>query len=296
MSELGVPDDADNTSNVTEEGGHCTAENFTDGFGMLAQGILAFLAFSFLVLKRLREPKDERRPWKIWFFDTSKQAVGTGLIHVINTLLSIVSLQGDACTWYIIYFLLDSTAGLFFIYVQVRIAQVIVTRSGCKSLRFGEYGDPPQYDAWIGQCGVFIIIVIVEKILITLLTLIPFWTEVAEVLLSPIHNPRAELTLVMLVIPFIVNTIMFWVVDNFLMGKRSKVKGHSKDGGMPKGRDRKQRVHYYRSVPAKSSDGSESEVLLSPDEEDTKPSNGSVVVRDSNVDRPTVKRIGDAYL
>lgn len=81
-------------------------------------------------------------------------------------------------TRYVIYFLLDSTAGLLFIYLQVRIAQRIFIRCACKALMFGEYGDPPKWDAWIGQCGVFIIIVIIEKIGITLLTFIPFWTKV----------------------------------------------------------------------------------------------------------------------
>nr|XP_054751428.1 store-operated calcium entry regulator STIMATE-like [Lytechinus pictus] len=275
---------------------HCKPENFTDRFGMLEQGILAFLAFSFLIIKRLREPKGERRPWKIWFFDTSKQALGAGLIHVINILLSMISLRGDACTWYVIYFLLDSTAGLLFIYLQVRIAQKIVIRCACKSLMFGEYGDPPKYDAWIGQCGVFIIIVIIEKIGITLLTTIPFWTKVADVLLSPIHSPKVELTLVMLVIPFIVNTIMFWVVDNFLMGKRSKLKGYGKEGHGSNGKDRRPRVHYYRSVPAKSSDGSESEVLVSCDDDDTRSSNGSLLVRDSEEERSSMKRIKENYL
>lgn len=89
---------------------------------------------------------------------------------------------------------------------------------------------------------------------------------------------------------------MFWVIDNLLMGKRSKLKGHDKESRGLNGKDRKQRVHYYRSVPGKSSDGSESEVLVSCDDDDTKASNGSLLVRDPEEERLSVKRIKENYL
>ena len=46
--------------------------------------MLGLLAFSTLVLKRLREPLDSRRSWLIWAADSSKQGIAALLIHFIN--------------------------------------------------------------------------------------------------------------------------------------------------------------------------------------------------------------------
>lgn len=44
-----------------------------------------------------------------------------------------------------------------------------------------------------------------------------FWDSVKDLVLSPFSNAVIELTLFMLVIPFFVNLLIFWVTDNFLM-------------------------------------------------------------------------------
>ncbi|XP_022104892.1 store-operated calcium entry regulator STIMATE-like [Acanthaster planci] len=246
-----------NITEYTEE--HCSQGSLTDGFGMIIQGILAVLAFSSLILKRLREPKEDRRSWTIWFYDTSKQALGAGVIHIANVLLSAELSPEDPCKWYIVYFLLDSTFGLFVIYISVKISQCITKLCNCKTLYFGEYGDPPACEAWVGQCGLFVLIVVLEKVAITFFARLTFWSEVAKTLLSPIHNPKVEVVIVMLLVPFILNAIMFWVVDNFLMRKRRKVKADVDNG----------KVRYFKLKPKVKNDslGPELEVLLSQEEE-----------------------------
>ncbi|NWH50334.1 STIMA regulator, partial [Spizaetus tyrannus] len=47
--------------------------------------------------KRFREPKHERRPWRIWFLDTSKQAIGMLFIHFANVYLSDLT-EEDPCS------------------------------------------------------------------------------------------------------------------------------------------------------------------------------------------------------
>ncbi|XP_057710740.1 transmembrane protein 110, like isoform X1 [Corythoichthys intestinalis] len=49
-------------------------------------------------------------------------------------------------------------------------------------------------------------------------------SQLQEVLLSYIANPQLELVLVMLIVPFIVNSIMFWVVDSLTMRKLKSTK------------------------------------------------------------------------
>lgn len=233
--------------------------NMNDQFGWIIQGILAFVAFSTLILKRYREPPNERREVIIWFYDTSKQAVGAVVIHFANVLLSTL-FRGDPCTWYLINFLLDSTLGLLIIYFFLKLILLIVRLFGWQSLRFGEYGTPPKCSAWMGQCGLYLIVVVLEKVSIALLVHLPFWQKVREFILKPIEgHPKVELAVVMLIVPFIINAIMFWVVDNFLMLHKKKRSLKPKD-------DSSIKVKYQKTTDMTHSE--EAAVLLEDELED----------------------------
>ncbi|XP_013790723.1 store-operated calcium entry regulator STIMATE-like [Limulus polyphemus] len=231
---------------------HCTHGALTDSFGWFVQGILAGLAFTCLILKRFCEPTKQRRPWIIWFYDTSKQGLGALVIHFANVFLA-EFFHGDPCTWYIVSFLLDSSVGLFIIYVGIRLTQYFARKNSCNKIVFGEYGIPPQINAWLAQCGMYVVIVLVEKLLITLLIQLHFWESVREFIMSPIRNPKVEVAIVVLIIPFIVNVIMFWVTDNFLMHKHGRWKTEENP-------TTKLKVHYQ---PMDNQENSEVEILLS---------------------------------
>ncbi|KAK6175916.1 hypothetical protein SNE40_014291 [Patella caerulea] len=80
---------------------HCGSGSLLGPLSLFVQGLLAFVAFTSLIVKRYCEPKHSRRPWKIWFFDTSKQALGAAVIHFANIFLA-DKYQGDhndPCTW-----------------------------------------------------------------------------------------------------------------------------------------------------------------------------------------------------
>ncbi|XP_053321402.1 store-operated calcium entry regulator STIMATE-like [Spea bombifrons] len=200
----------------------CDNGALMDRFGVLIQAVLAVVAFSTLMLKRFKEPKDQRRPWRIWFYDTSKQAIGALFIHFTNVFLSDLT-EEDPCSLYLMNFLLDATLGMLVIWISVKIVTTIVEQRQYTILIFGEYGDPPQAAAWLGQCGLYLLIMVVEKTIISLVLLIPGWTKLQESLLDYIPDPQLELVLVMLVVPFIVNAIMFWVVDSLIMRKYKRV-------------------------------------------------------------------------
>ncbi|XP_072505763.1 store-operated calcium entry regulator STIMATE isoform X1 [Notamacropus eugenii] len=211
-------------------------------------------------VKRFREPKHERRPWRIWFLDTSKQAIGMLFIHFANVYLSDLT-EEDPCSLYLINFLLDATLGMLLIYAGVRAVGVLVEWQQWESLRFGEYGDPLQCGAWVGQCALYIVIMMFEKTVIIIVLLIPQWKKVA--LLNPIENPQLELAIVMLIVPFFVNALMFWVVDNFLMKKgKTKAKLEEKEASLDSRNGSK--VRYRRAA---SHEESESEILMSADDE-----------------------------
>lgn len=166
------------------------------------------ITFRFFPGKRFCEPKSERRSWLIWFYDTSKQGMGALVIHLANVYLAGM-FQGDPCTWYIINFLLDSSVGLFIIYIGIRLSQHLAKTRHWEAINFGEYGKPPSVNAWMAQCGLYIGLMVVVKICITLLIQFDFWDQVRDFILSPINNPKMELAFVMLIIPFFVNVSLF---------------------------------------------------------------------------------------
>lgn len=213
-----------NMTDINKASPHgCDNGALTDRFGVLIQGLLGIIAFSTLMLKRFREPAGVRRPWRIWFYDTSKQAIGSLFIHFANVLLSTLT-KDDPCSLYLMNFLLDATLGMLVIWMALKLVSRLVEYKQWTLLTLGEYGDPPQATAWLGQCGIYLLIMVLEKGVVSLVLLIPGWSELQEVLLDYIANPQLELVLVMLIVPFIVNAIMFWVVDSLMMGKFKTMK------------------------------------------------------------------------
>lgn len=67
---------------------------------------------------------------------------------------------------------------------------------------------------------------VIVKLLTTLIIQMDYWNEVKNLILSPFKNPKLELIVVMLIIPFFVNVLLFWVTDNFLMRNKKSYLGH----------------------------------------------------------------------
>uniref|UniRef100_A0AAR2JSU2 STIM activating enhance n=1 Tax=Pygocentrus nattereri TaxID=42514 RepID=A0AAR2JSU2_PYGNA len=237
----------------------CANGDLMDSFGIFLQGLLGVVAFSTLMcLLPLTDPDHHSTSPR--FLDTSKQAIGMLFIHFANVYLSDLT-EEDPCSLYLINFLLDATLGMLVIYGGIRAVSAVVEWRQWESLRFGEYGEPVQCTAWAGQCALYILIMMFEKVVIILVLLIPQWKKLA--MLNPITNPHLELAIVMLIVPFFVNALMFWVVDNFLMKKgRTKAKLEEREVGDDSRGSSK--VRYRRAL---SHDDSESEILFSADDE-----------------------------
>uniref|UniRef100_A0A8C3T927 Transmembrane protein 110 n=1 Tax=Chelydra serpentina TaxID=8475 RepID=A0A8C3T927_CHESE len=196
----------------------CNSGALLGRLGVLVQALLATAAFSTLMLKRFQEPKEERRPWRIWFYDTSKQGIGALFIHFANVFLSGHTAE-DPCSLYLMNFILDATLGMLLIWFGVKVVSWVVEHRTYTCLVFGEYGDPPQAAAWIGQCILYLLIMVFEKTVVSLALFIPGWTKLQEILLDYIPDPQLELILVMFIVPFTVNAVMFWAVDSLIMRK-----------------------------------------------------------------------------
>ena len=214
MVELLQNNDTNHSSNILLDG-QC---NLVGVFGLSMQAIIGIVAFSTLILKRFKEPRRERRPWRIWLADTAKQALGMMMLHFLNIGLSALleSKHEDQCVWYLTNFMLDSTFGLFFIYLFLLISKKIISKLKFDPLVSGEYGHPFKFHFWLGQLGVYLLVLLAVKVVMFLFALLPFWLVLGNAILF-FDNPFARTAVVMLVIPFVVNVIMFWIVDSVLM-------------------------------------------------------------------------------
>lgn len=251
---------------------HCSKDALTDFFGWFLQGILATLAFTCLIGKRFCEPLYNRRSWETWWYDTSKQGIGALVIHMTNVYLAPL-FQGDPCTWYIINFLLDSTIGLFIIYIGIKTCQYLARKKKWDAINFGEYGAPKS---WLYQTWIYVGLMAIVKLITTLFIQLDIWDNVKNFVLSPFKDPRIELAVVMLVIPFFVNILIFWVTDNFLMRHTRKKRNTGSAHSHGREHSLLQKVKYKMIQKTKPND-SESDTLLSGDEDilNFKPTNNA---------------------
>jgi len=66
-------------------------------------------------------------------------------------------------------------------------------------------GKPPSVNAWLAQCCLYVLLMVIVKICITVLIQFDFWDDVRDFILSPVTNPKVEVVVVMLIIPFFIN-------------------------------------------------------------------------------------------
>lgn len=213
-------------------------------FGWWLQAVLGAVCFISLVGKRFTDKV--RRPWRVWFFDTSKQACAAGLMHFGNIFLAMafgefLDNSSDPCNWYWINLTLDDTLGVLVIFILLRLLQCTY-RLRCVNRPHlalsGEYGDPPDLRIFVRQLLDFQGIVVVEKLLLVFLV-VSFTDEVTSitnVLLGWLDSyPKIKLILVMVASPLVMNVFALWVADSFLQGGSRKPllpDPASCDGGM----------------------------------------------------------------
>lgn len=168
---------------------------------------------------------------RIWALDVSKQGISSLLVHFINLFFAVLlskQNENDACVWYLINILLDCTIGVVFEWILVRLLEIFARKyeidtliSGCYyTRRTFEYDDYHiNYWIWFIQCFMWCLISSLMKVLMYLISIVftQRLQEFGNYLLEDLsYYPRAELIVVMVVVPFILNCFQFWMVDNFL--------------------------------------------------------------------------------
>jgi len=200
-------------------------------FGALLQGAL-FLGVCGTLLWKKHFDKPPRS-WPCFLADSSKQIVGAGWIHILN-ILSAMKLQrhlevGDECAWYWINIVVDCTVGVVVEYVSLEaylsVLSVALKEDAVEEFQGGHYYERDvsgnlvfHWRRYFKQLGLWILVVSQMKSCVVVLMLMFHATllKVAESALDLFQDEKSKLLMVMVITPFFMNALQFWLVDNFL--------------------------------------------------------------------------------
>lgn len=181
---------------------------------------MGVLVISSLLFKRQGEKP--KRPWRIWLFDVSKQIVGQMFVHGVNVFVSAVGStrsSGNACVYYFLNILLDTTLGVYAIYITLFFLTWYFTEKlKLKGLRSGQYGSPPSLNYWVRQLAIYVVSLTSMKLFV--IAVVAFWdalSDIAAWLLSWLGNgDTAQVIFTMGLFPIFMNIIQFWVIDSII--------------------------------------------------------------------------------
>ncbi|VEU22396.1 DEKNAAC103710 [Brettanomyces naardenensis] len=218
-------------------------------FSLIIQGCLGLLALSSLVFKRYHEYPN-RRPWRVWFYDVSKQVFGALGVHVLNLFMSILGGQTDKwaagnmgsknattsayyysanrkrpedicdnpCDYYFLNILFDTTIGIPILWGLLYVVHMLAEKCGITGIDSGEYGTPPQVANYLKQLALYFVGLLSMKLIIyTLLILCPFLVKFAVWILSWTDKiPDLQVAFVMMIFPLIMNSFQYYVIDTII--------------------------------------------------------------------------------
>ncbi|KAG8532666.1 uncharacterized protein KY384_002543 [Bacidia gigantensis] len=205
-------------------------------FALFIQGALGILALSSLVFKRWRERP--QRPVRIWAFDASKQVVGSGLLHVANLLLSMISsgeltpspkagdYQANPCSFYLLNLAMDTTIGIPILIILLRLLThgFLLTPFGepPESIESGNYGRPPKTKWWFKQCFIYFLGLIGMKLCVYFIfKLCPWIIQIGDWALKWTEgDERIQVFFVMLFFPLVMNALQYYIIDSFIKDKK----------------------------------------------------------------------------
>lgn len=200
---------------------------------LVVQGLMGVLAILSLVYKRHRET--HKRPWKIWLFDVSKQVIGQMFIHGLNVLISDFGshrFSGNACTYYFLNILVDTTLGVGLIYLVLQATTFLLSKKlHLKGFQSGQYGNPPSLTHWIRQAAVYVFSLTTMKLLVVALFAIwPGIFKLGDWLLdwtSVGDGESFQVIFVMGIFPIIMNVLQFWLIDSIVKANTTQPFSHS---------------------------------------------------------------------
>lgn len=212
-------------------------------FALLVQAALGGCAVLALVYKRWRERP--QRPMKIWFFDVSKQVVGSALVHVANIFMSMLSsgkftikaeprsfnsrehYEPNPCSFYLLNLAIDTTIGIPILIVILRVLTALFSMTPfgqpTESIQSGNYGSPPRAGWWAKQSFIYFIGLLLMKICVLVIFLVlPWISQVGDWALKWTEgNETLQVIFVMLFFPLVMNATQYYIIDSFIKKQES---------------------------------------------------------------------------
>ncbi|KAK5131203.1 hypothetical protein LTR08_001228 [Meristemomyces frigidus] len=268
---IATPLDVDTDVVTTSASPHAAAEegqaecHLLGPFALLVQAALGGVAILSLVWKRYFETS--KRPWKIFFFDVSKQVFGSMLTHALNLAMSMLGsvdvinaaatvaaelekdieagAAGDGeglrvpnpCSFYLLNLGIDTTIGIPVLYILLKILHALFLHTPLarprESIKSGYYGHPPRATWWIKQSLLYFMGLVGMKIFVFFLfAAMPWLPWVGDWALRWTKgNEAVEVVFVMFVFPLVMNVVQYWIIDSFIMERNAKDgKGKGKGG------------------------------------------------------------------
>ncbi|CDR88089.1 related to Vacuolar membrane protein [Sporisorium scitamineum] len=217
-------------------------------FALFVQAIMGILVIGSLVYKRQREKP--KRKWKIWALDVSKQLLGQLFVHILNVVLSDFVASGggeNPCSLYFLNILVDTTLGVFFIYIALKwVTHILTERFGLEGFVSGQYTPPlptivstsgsssssvqsgasrrsfrrgrPRIEYWLKQLGSYLFVLLLMKMaVLVLFALFPFLFDVGSWILSFFGSHKdVQVLFSMALFPLAMNILQFWLIDSLL--------------------------------------------------------------------------------
>ncbi|PWZ03383.1 hypothetical protein BCV70DRAFT_197599 [Testicularia cyperi] len=222
-------------------------------FALVVQAVMGILVIGSLIYKRQHE--HPMRKWKIWALDVSKQLLGQLFVHILNVVLSDFVARGggeNPCSLYFLNILVDTTLGVFFIYLGLRyITHFFTNVLGKDGFVSGQYSPPtpnasrssngtgasnshsdsassnaayggrrarPKLEYWLKQLGTYLFVLLLMKMAVLLLFgLFPFLFDVGSWILGLFGSHKdIQVLFSMALFPLAMNVLQFWLIDSLL--------------------------------------------------------------------------------
>lgn len=197
-------------------------------FGLVVQSSLFLISILALCMKRCLDKTGRTRFQFI--VDSSKQIMGAGWMHVANLMVAALlgnvngSSNTDACGWYWIQIMVDTTIGVWLEFYILHGVIWFMRNVGlldlASDITAGIPRDGFSYIRYAKQLACWLAVVTVMKFAMVGFILVesPQLEWIASTVLSPLADiPKVKLVLVMVVTPGVMNSVQFWLVDNIFI-------------------------------------------------------------------------------
>lgn len=216
-------------------------------FGWFVQGLLFAVCALPVIWKWWNERP--RRSLVTFVIDSSKQVNGNVTVHFINLALSAflakkvhkIDKCGDQqCLWYFVFFVLDFLIVLPLNYFFLVALKYIAERRSWTLIQdFGHYGETFSFARFFAQTVAWVGVVLAGKaILCAIIFVEPYaLLHASAAVLGAVRckkdSAEAELVVVMLLVPVVLNVLQFWITDNIIKFHRSEASQRSEKEETP---------------------------------------------------------------